>query len=820
MNPNYKFSLTTDYNGVTHDYAVYPLYDSNLSKDFEREQGEMFFRAKLNGKITFVGSDYDIINNARFQTRFILVISVSWNNGVTWSEYWRGEFWKTDCKFNADNRNVEIKATPIDGYNDVLAGLEKEYNLIDLMPEIRNVMITKRPLIQVYLPGESVVSCFLSGMYWEQECDVITNETELKNEYHFSLNSQRRIIELEQTDSTTQLPRVFNGVVPAGEHDTYQYEEGGYTFHFYRVQGSGFVRYYWNIERDNVIMWQYTIMNQTPPTTPFEITLQPISGTGATGTITVYVHDVKVYARYLLDVDSIRGISTFPLPENDMATNNRNYSRVVGYAINDVIWFTTNTSETPTEWGIKQPGVYYQKPYSPYGGAFYPVGRSDWGELSVWFNFTSLDELLEAEGRKEYRLNDAFPLSSVISVLLDKIAPGIKHEATAEYSKLLYDTSNPISSHVFELLITPKSNILAGEYTQPAQKAPITLKAITDMLRNCFRAYWYIEGDKFKIEHIQWFRNGGSYAGNPEISYDLTAKRLSRNGKTLAYGTSQFEYNKLSLPERYQFRWMDESTKAFEGMPIEIMSRFVNAGNIEEITLNSFSTDVDYMLLNPSSFSEDGFVLMGARLYNAIPIDDVSRRIPTGGIVYPLSNVKAGEILRIYLYISSSVVVNLVDASGQITRVQELTRSGNQVVDVEITEGTTSVLVTAMGATPPRIRVMRVGGTYFLPFVHRTIGDIEYVNQNGFLSFMYLQPSYYLYDMPAYEIRVNGEATTANGIKREKKQTLRFSLDADPDPMKLIKTYLGEGQIEKISVNLSSRNANATLMFDTYKMNE
>lgn len=819
MNPKYKFSLTTDYNGITHDYAVSPLYDSNLSKDFEREQGEMFFRAKLNGKITFVGSDYDIINNARFETRFMLVISVSLDDGATWSEYWRGEFWKTDCKFNVDNRNVEIKATPADGYSEVLAGLEKEYNLIDLMPEIDNVMIAKRPLVQVYVPGESVVSCFLSGMYWEQDCDEVTSDDELINRYHFSLNKSVQIAQVT-ADPDMEVPGIFYGEPQPNKSTPFEYTNGEYTFRLRRTLVPQTYLYHYEILHNDVTLWSKTFLAQNLPDIPFEMEMSPVEGSGAVGNVKVYMYVQKVYSRYLLDVEEIAGMPTAELSAEDIVENNRNYHRVIGYGFTDVIYFSSQTTTTPTEWGIKQPGEYWQKPYLYWNPELYPVGRSHWGDLSIWFTFSSLDDITEKAGRKEYRLRDAFPLSSVISVLLNKIAPGIKHEATSEYSHFLYDSFNPISYRVFELLITPKSNILAGEYTQPAQKAPITLKAVTDMLRNCFRAYWYIEGDKFKIEHIQWFRNGGSYTGNPEISYDLTAKRISRNGKTLAYGTSQFEYNKLSLPERYQFRWMDESTKAFEGMPIEIISRFVNAGNIEEITLNSFSTDVDYMLLNPSSFSEDGFVLMGAKLYNSIPVDDASRNIPSEGIVYPLSNVKAGEVLRMYLHVTTYAIVNLVDELGQVTRVRELTRGGDYVVDVEITEGITSVLIKRGTARMASVRVVRVSGTYFLPFVQRTEGNAEYVNQNGFLSFIHLLPDYYLYDMPAYEIRVNGEATMAFGIKREKKQTLRFPLYADPDPMKLIKTYVGVGQIEKISVNLSSRNANVTLMFDTYSTNE
>ena len=100
-----------------------------------------------------------------FDFQFLLTIYISYNGGNTWSEYWNGTFWKTDCEFDDDSESVTVTPTVHDQYNDVLAGLEKEYNLIDLLPEIVQVRADKRPMIQVYVPGQSSIGCFLSGMW-------------------------------------------------------------------------------------------------------------------------------------------------------------------------------------------------------------------------------------------------------------------------------------------------------------------------------------------------------------------------------------------------------------------------------------------------------------------------------------------------------------------------------------------------------------------------------------------------------------------------------------------------------------------------------
>ena len=56
--------------------------------------------------------------------------------GQTYNQYYKAKFMKTDCTFNDDDKLVTVQPETIDQYNDVLAGLEKEYNLIELAPQI------------------------------------------------------------------------------------------------------------------------------------------------------------------------------------------------------------------------------------------------------------------------------------------------------------------------------------------------------------------------------------------------------------------------------------------------------------------------------------------------------------------------------------------------------------------------------------------------------------------------------------------------------------------------------------------------------------
>lgn len=733
MTPKYRFFLKIGEDGTRH--PVYPNYKDDLTLDYELETNQRFYRAKLSGKINFVRADYDIINNAPFDSEFFLYIVKNDDWGQTYKQYYKAKFMKTDCTFNDDDKLVTVQPETIDQYNDVLAGLEKEYNLIELAPQIEFLTIRKRPLIQIYSPGDSIVSCFLGGTNWEQDANATTDQKALIGTYHFALcNILKEIYITPNNGSPAIISGLYTGRMVAGSSvDTFQgklYPELNVNYYIYiaqrRVGGLpiGAVAVEIRKQSDDTAMFRYT-KTSTSPFDTLEFDLTAVEGSGAKGKMHASMKSYNIYARYLLDVEKIDNLNTYPLPSEDIVDNNRNYRRVIGYAI-DVAFISNNFSDTPTEWGLADNGKYFAPPYSIYGQKFYPIARSTWRYASLWFGFYLMDWILEENARKAYTLRDAFTLSSCINVLLKEFAPGITHEATPEYSQFLYNTNNPISGQSFKLLISQKSNIINGEYKTPAQKAPITLQQIMTMLRDIYKCYWYIEDGKFKIEQVSWFRNGGSYGYNPIIDYDLTQLENVRNGKKITFATSEYSFDKVEMPERYQFEWMDDVTTPFEGLPIEITSKYVTAGKIEEINISNFTSDIDLILLNPGAISSDGFALFAA-----------------------------------------------------------VTPSG--------------------------------GGQLELPFTKQTVDGAEYFLQNGYLAFINIQPTYWVYDMPARNFKINNSPDYAmGGLERKKKQTLNFPAGTtDPNPMQLVKTYIGNGQVDKLSVNLCSRNIKATLKYDT-----
>lgn len=724
-------------------FAANPVFSDDVTLDYELENNQRFYRAKLSGTFKFVRQDFAKIMAAAFDTVYYFYIEKSNDWGQTWTQYYKSMFMRTDCTINENDQVVTVKPNPIDQYNDVLAGLEKEYNLISLAPEIKRITLQKRPLIQIYIPGENMVSCFLGGLSWEQDANPVDNIKELESTYHFAKISNIVSITLSALTPTNEIEAEFVESNPwikeavgtyVGElSGKYKFvnEETGYYLQARNPGASGDYILY---NSQNVILSDSVLLTNADPTQygsnfRFEYGYNdPTDEMIYTNFIFLYQsigQNIPIMGRYLLDVETISGLATYELPIDDIVGNNRNYRRAIGYAVSNTIIFSTKFSDVPTEYGLADNGKYYDSPNLIYGQKFYPIARTQWGHYSIWFAFHALDVLLEEKGRKPYTLRDSYPVSSVISVLLQQFAPGITHEPKPEYSRFLYSDMNPITGYDFTLFVSPKSNILVGDYQTPVQKAPATLRQFLDMLRNTFQLYWHIEGNKFCIEHISYYRNGGTYEGNPVVGYDLTQLENIRNGKKWAFGTSEYSFDKENMPERYQFTWGDDVTDAFEGQPMQIVSRYVQPGKIEEINIGGFNPDIDLMLLNPEAMSQDGFALFAA-VYN--------------------------------------------NNTGQ----------------------------------------------YELPFVRRDVDNITYYLQNGFLAMVNLQPQYWLYDMPARNLIVNGVQVWAYGIQRRKSQTVTFPIgNDDPDLMGLVKTQIGNGQFEKISINLSSRTAKATLKHDT-----
>lgn len=349
----------------------------------------------------------------------------------------------------------------------------------------------------------------------------------------------------------------------------------------------------------------------------------------------------SLWGRLLCDVavDS-QGTVTYDLPYDDFATERANFNKCIGLNFNsnnnmDLVHFTQSdiTQDEPTPFGVNDSGKYFVAPRI-YGSIAYelypyPLARSSWGNTSLWVGFEENEDLslpaLENFRKKFYKPiyhKDCMEIGSVIKALLENIDSTIKFDSTSEYSEFLYGSvNNSVGKSGQRIYITQKSNVLNGEYDQAAQKGEITFGQVMNMLKNCFRCYWYIDSERrFRIEHVRYFMNGLSYSA-PEIQYNLNNKYDKFTKKPVLYMQDEISYLKSELKSRYEFSWSDNTTEMMGGgFYADVKSNYIEKGNTESINVELFAPDIDFMMFAPERFSQDGFALIVTNSDNKVPI--------------------------------------------------------------------------------------------------------------------------------------------------------------------------------------------------------
>lgn len=771
-------------------YAGFELQNPHYSKlesKYKKETGQVFFRNSLEGSIKIFGTDFDFINSQSLETKYVLIVTNADGKVLALNS-----FAKTDCKLDTTRHSIELKLSSIDRYSKLMNKYDNTYDLIKLSPAITPLTLTKRLLYQFYIQGANSVSCYANGTYWEQDVnEAIDDANALRNKYYFAENftKQEIVIEKEQSEyfagtyirdesyngykwiHTTESNLVF-WLDPLSDSEKANYNTAAWPYgsilnaatgsHPTNTTGESRNSLYWikfndtnthgslntpNLKSKSVYCTSYAdkkfdgVFNSGSGA---DYKLNKVLDNTYAFNLRDCLIDYTIWGRILADVDTAIEQSTgqtktlYDLPKDDFVSERVNYRKCIGL-IGLQVKQTGYTVAHPTKYGRNDYGKYFTNNFV---NAFtktehmpVPISRSSWANTSLWAIIPDTWSIFENQFRSEYILKDAFSLADVIKALLHKIDPLVKFEATSEYSQFLYggDTSTPIipfdGSRVgYVPFIAPKSNVLKGNYDQAAQKAEITFEQVMNMLRDCFRCYWYIDnGNHLRIEHISYFMKGLSYT-SPSIQLDLTKKYDKFNKKAILYAQEATSYNKDDLSSRYEFNWMDDSTDTFDDMEVNVNSVYIQSDKTEEINSEVFSTDIDLMLYAPDKFSNDGFVLMMA--------NKDTGKVPIAAV----SGLRDDE----YAYTYS--------------------------------------------ATP----------------------------QNYLCSWLYLA-RYYMLDMPAYHIEYTRAPLTGayrvTGIKQFKQQDIEFQTSKNIDLNKAIKTSVGTGIIDSLSVNIDTQLISATLVY-------
>lgn len=832
--PKYKFYISK--NGGDK-VEVNPHY-KELNKKYAKESGQEFFRISLDGKIKLFGNDYEIVHNSSLEDHMIFTIDKYNRTSGKWVEYYKGEFNKTDCKLDHEKKSCELKTTALDEYNDVVNKYENTYDLIKLAPAISRINLHKRSLMQVYVRGANSISNFFGGIYWEDDVNsAIDSHDDLINKYYFSYIKAGNEFYVKGAGISE-----VNGVY-AGTNG-YWSQWNGYTCYMGTEVPMTSAYIYIKRNSDDTILYQsekqWVFLEKDNCYIGREnIKMVNVNNSNDTFTIeSPFVY--HIYRRLLCDVDTVEdseGVkNTYNLPSDDFVTDNRNYKKCIGLK-GGLFFCTSRAVDEPTKYGLNDYGQYFTNQFIPSStglGRPLPISKNSWANASLWYVYDSYYSLFEQRLRKQYTLKDSYSIAAAIKALLKEIDPTLQHEATAEYSRFLYDTTVPMSMARFYVHITQKTNILKGEYDQPAQKAEVSLEDIMKMLRDCFRCYWYIEDGKFKIEHISFFMRGGSYSYNTNVQLDFTKLVDQFNKKLSLYFQSEVEYDKTDLNQRYEFGWMDDVTDLFGGVTIDVKSNYIQKDKTEEINISQFSSDVDYMLFNPSNFSDDGFALLCPIEKNMATIQaNESLGINNVGVISGNNwsmlsiNVRPGSIVKIKNTIYNAGQVGALGysatlvTSGQVLYKNmdtlESDASGYKIFNVP--SGINYIYINLKPLSYDFTSTYEIyTGELQLPIIETQLVDengdtYNAVIQNFYAAWAYLV-RFYMYDMPASNLDCNvlGDLY-ANGVKMCMKHTIEFPTEEDLDELELIKTTIGNGKIDEISVNVNTRHAKVRLLY-------
>ena len=725
------------YNVVAGTYGNYvdlhPIYGDKLSIKHSMPDNERYYKESFNGTLKFVRDDYTWImatidSVTRFNTIYELELWTQTQKVTTL------KFVITDCEVDEDNGIITVKPSTKSRYDDLLNGLDREFNLVKLNPVIEELQWFKRAALQVYVAGETAITNFLGTIHWEQDVDAITDVVGLCNNEHFGLCPSYREVIITGSYNTALNGR-YSGYISANletfNYSLYATPDNGYRVNFESITQNDTHIYSLSILRNSddhrMAYYAYSSQDVMPDAaTNVQLYSQDHGGDLVTQYATYYTY--RVLARIICDVDYIGQYQTFSIGPDGWGAS-PSYTHVYPYS-GDISKMSRRTTTDITEYGQNDDGDYYLPPDDNFK-KWLPLSQSNWGEISVWYDMET-GYFNDSQARKAMSLRHAYPLYSAIKVLLAQIAPDLSFDETTAYSQFLFDyneNTHPLVQDVVHLFITPKTNILNGDYKTPAYNAPIKLKEILDMLKAVYKCYWFIDTDnKLRIEHVSWFMNGGTY-GNPSqtISYDLTTLKNSRNMKAWAYDKNKYSFAKSDMPATYTFAWMDEVTQEFKGYQMEMTSQLVEKGKNEEINVGKFTSDIDFVTITPDDISKDGFMLLGA------------------------------------------------------TYEKE---------------------------------------AYYLPFYPLRIQGTNIVNylQNGFLAYIYLEKNaIWLDNLPAGGVNyADGDYKAIMKQSRNKQQDVVVPMTTPIfDPITLIRTGLGNGEIQDIEINLSSLTGKAKLIYDT-----
>lgn len=641
------------------DTEVFPVYSDGIAMKYQKHEGDEFYLPSFNTALRFTRQDYDLIERQTLGTEMTLRLEIEDRFGQT-ILYQKFKFKKIDGTIDSVAKVFTVTPEPDSLYNRILAKLDEEVDLFKLStaPVIEQVQTKLRPVVQCYIENTSTVGNWMGAIYWETPISnwedlVFSSDNSDPNNvlnpsrygFVWDLYLSHHVYTVDFLGNTPNpnpigiantyvagdlaspnsvgLP--VAGYVKEGEYPmdndfqlVIRYNAGMYTFIIQHIS-SGIIYWQGNLSSGSVpAHGGFSVsLGAQGGASPSSCTLRFRQFNVATRCVAnvhpIYDHNNVAWGTLAPGVSGSGSYWGHLRDDDPFFADSWAYAYFIQYAVPaDFAAVSGAKTNYPTPYGLWQPGIYYaQLPH------YKPMATSSWGDWSLWYEESGSDPSIDETGSVANILRHAYPLWSVLQVLLAELVPDVTFDPQ-DFSAFFgpaRDPSHldPIANQMLNLFFTPATNILYGNYDQPAQKAKITLGKVLDVLKKAFSAYWCIdENGKFRIEHISYYEHGGSYNGSPSLLVDLTTYENTRVGKPWSFAQDEQSYEKDKLWSKISYPWPENASAPFVGYPILMNADYVNPDLADERTINGMMADVDVMRTAPGDYNKDGFVLLCA----------------------------------------------------------------------------------------------------------------------------------------------------------------------------------------------------------------
>ena len=503
---------------------------------------------------------------------------------------------------------------------------------------------------------------------------------------------------------------------------------------------------------------------------------------------------------------------------------------------------------------------------------YIPLAEANWTYGSLWYTIEpSVDNgLLKESNIGSFRWTRCWTLGTVLRYLLDRITDGkVVFPEDTTSSRFLYDAVNPVAGHEpFDYLITQKSNVMnpgGGD----AQRCTVRLQWFLELLRNAFNCYYWLEKRNdgkylFRVEHVEYCRKGGHYDGTLPAGIDITTLKPRRNfrnqlnqlAKTYADQTNKYVYNMQNMVEKYTFSWQgDGGSDAFKGNPMFFKAGWIEKSSSEDHQVDNIFADLAWLMLNSgtdtaSSKNYDGVFLFSGYLADAtVQWNENSTPTLTNGY----------WVLTSGTFINAQYYIWLTMPQGMTARVtiDDLTLTHNPLPSIHVGTWTgtgeqqvislndrsafahTMTLRILFSGDASQVTIHRIhartGQVYNVPNTPDLLSSPNNPNylQNGPLTWPWLQNEHLHYDIPAnkwsylydnlQDVNDNNAWQDNGTVKMIQKQTVKPVPITDKSTEDNIMDITGihtsieggkTGIITNAKINLSSRNAELTIIYD------